>query len=285
MVRRHRHLRGADEVHLLTLDPVDVVGRLVQEPGAVHRPRLDHRRRDHLGEAVLTGVLVGKVDQRELELGARAGQEVEPRAGHLGAALDVDGAEHPAQLHVVARLEVELPGRTDGLEDRVVVLPAGRRLVGGQVGDRPESCLPLLLGGGLRRLRVLHLGGELLGLRQQRLLLVALRPLPAAAISLPSRFCSPRLASKVAIASRRAASAARARSTTSPERPRLAWAARTRSGSSRRIRGSIMVARLLVTRDGPHPRSRTPFAILAPATTPTPTPEGIPCSTVRAPRS
>ena len=53
-------------------------------------------------------VLVGEVDQRELELGADAGEEVEARAGHLGAALDVDRAEDLAELDVVARLEVEL---------------------------------------------------------------------------------------------------------------------------------------------------------------------------------
>ena len=85
----------------------------------------------------------------------------------------------------------------------------------------------------------------------------------ACGISLPSCFCSARLASKSAIASRRAVSAARARSTTSSDSPRLAWAARTRSGSSRRIRGSIMVQRLSAGRTGPHPSSRTPFAILA----------------------
>ena len=34
-----------------------------------------------------------------------AGEVVEPRAGHLGASLDVDGAEHPAELEVVAWLE------------------------------------------------------------------------------------------------------------------------------------------------------------------------------------
>ena len=43
--------------------------------------------------------------------GADAGEEVEARARHLGAALEVDGAEHPAELDVVARLEVELEAR------------------------------------------------------------------------------------------------------------------------------------------------------------------------------
>ena len=62
----------------------------------------------------------------------------------------------------------------------------------------------------------------------------------ACGICLPSCFCSARLDSKSAIAARRAESAERARSTTSSDSPRLAWAARTRSGSSRSTFGSIM---------------------------------------------
>ncbi len=51
--------------------------------------------------------------------------------------------------------------------------PAGVCSVG-QVGDREDGGLPGLLGLGLRGLGGLHLGGELLGAGQQRLLLVAL---------------------------------------------------------------------------------------------------------------
>ena len=105
MVRRQRHLRGADEVGVLPLDPVDVVGRLAEEAGALHRPRLDQRRRDHRGEPGRAGLVHRHVDQRELEVGADAGQVVEPRARDLRAALDVDRAEDPAELDVVARLE------------------------------------------------------------------------------------------------------------------------------------------------------------------------------------
>ena len=133
--------------------------------------------RDHLGEAGVAGLLHREVDQRELELGADAGEEVEARARHLGAALDVDGAEDPAELDVVARLEAlggEVARRADRLEHDVVVLAAGRRLVGGEVGDRQQRGLPGLLGLGLRGLGGLHLGGERLGARQQRLLLLAL---------------------------------------------------------------------------------------------------------------
>ena len=141
MVGRHRDLRRADEVEVLALDPVDVVGGLAEEAGALHRPRPDQRRRDHLDEAGVAGLLHRQVDQRQLELGADAGEEVEARARHLGAALDVDGAEHPAELDVVARLEAlggEVARRADRLEHGVVVLAAGRRRVVGEVGDRQD---------------------------------------------------------------------------------------------------------------------------------------------------
>ena len=218
MVGRHRHLRGADEVHVLALDPVDVVGRLAEEAGAVHRPRLDHRRRDHLGEAVLAGVLVGEVDQRELELGADAGEEVEPRARHLGAALDVDGAEDPAELDVVARLEVELARRADRLEHREVVLATGRRLVGGQVGDRPAArrATPARR----RSARPRPPSPRRRASWSARAAPASRRPAPAGSACRASS-ARARLASKAAIASRRAASAASARSTDVAGQPAL----------------------------------------------------------------
>ncbi len=178
MVGRHRHLRRADEVEVLALDPVDVVGGLAEEAGALHGARPDQRGRDHLGEAGVAGLLHREVDQGELELGADAGEEVEARARHLGAALHVDGAEHPAELDVVSWLEAlggEVARGADRLEHREVVLTAGRRLLVREVGDRQDRGLPGLLGLGLRGLRGLHLGRELLGPRQQCLLLLALR--------------------------------------------------------------------------------------------------------------
>ena len=175
MVRRHRDLRGTDQVEVLALDPVDVVGGLPEEAGALHGARLDQRRRDHLGEAGGAGLVHRHVDQGELELRADPGQEVEARARHLGAALEVDRAEHPAELDVVARLEVELRRRTDRLEHDEVVLAAGRCLVGRQVGDLHQRRAPGLLGLGLGGLGGLHLGREVLGPGQQRGLLVALR--------------------------------------------------------------------------------------------------------------
>ena len=60
------------------------------------------------------------VDQRELEQGTDPGEVVEARAADLGAALDVDRAEHLAELDVVAGGEAlggEVARRADVLED------------------------------------------------------------------------------------------------------------------------------------------------------------------------
>ena len=87
---------------------------------------------------------------------ADAGQVVEARAGHLRAAVDVDGAEHLAELDVVAGLEAlgrEVAGLADVLEHDEVVLAAGRRLVGGRVRDRHQRVAVGRLGLGLRRPR------------------------------------------------------------------------------------------------------------------------------------
>ena len=119
---------------------------------------------------------IAMFDQRELEVGAGTGEVVEPRAGDLRAAVEVDGAEDPAELDVVPRLEVELTRRPDVLEHHVVVLAPGRRLVGSGVGDRVDGVAPVLLGLGLRGLRGLHVGGQRLGAGQQLGLLVALGP-------------------------------------------------------------------------------------------------------------
>ena len=45
MVRRERHLGRADEVEVVLLEAVDVLGGLAEEPGALHRRRLHQHRR------------------------------------------------------------------------------------------------------------------------------------------------------------------------------------------------------------------------------------------------
>ena len=127
MVAGERHLRGADEVHVVGLDAVDVLRGLAEEAGALHRARQHEARRDHRGEAVLDGLLHREVEQRELEQRAVALEVEEARARHLGAALDVDGTEQLAELEMVARLEAlggEVARRADLLEDGEVLLAA-----------------------------------------------------------------------------------------------------------------------------------------------------------------
>ena len=94
------------------------------------------------------GLVHRHVDQRQLEVGPGAGEVVEPGAGDLRAAVDVDRAEHPAELDVVARLEPlggEVARLPDVLEHDEVVLAAGRGLLGRRVRDasgRPAGTPP-----------------------------------------------------------------------------------------------------------------------------------------------
>ena len=76
---------------------------------------------------MLHGLLHREVEQGELQQGARALEVEEARAGHLRAALDVDGAEQLAELEVVAWREAlggEVARRADLLEDGEVLLAA-----------------------------------------------------------------------------------------------------------------------------------------------------------------
>ena len=171
MVRRQRHLGGADQVEVVVGQVVDVLRGLAEEAGALHRGRLDQRRRDHQRQPVGRRGADRQVEQRQLQLGALAGEEVEPRARDLGAALDVDRAEQLTQLEVVARGEALGREVADGaalLEHDVVVLAADRDAVDDQVRhgleQQVEGGAGVLLGG----LGLLHLVGELLGPRQQR---------------------------------------------------------------------------------------------------------------------
>jgi hypothetical protein len=176
VVGRERHLRGADEVEVVVREPVDVRRGLAEEAGALHGARLHQGRRDHRGEAARDRLRHRHLYERELEQGTDPGEVVEPGAADLGSALDVDGAEQASELHVVARLEAlgrEVTWSADVLEDGVVVLPSGRSLLVGKVGQRELQLgepLPLLLLAGLSGL---DLHRQRAGLVEQRLLLRA----------------------------------------------------------------------------------------------------------------
>ena len=140
----------------------------------------------------------------------------------------------------------ELARRADGLEHDEVVLAAGRGLVGGDVGDRPMASSHSCLGLGLGGLGLLDLRGQRPW--PARAAPASPRPAPggSACRSPSARPAGPRTPRSPAAG---ASSAASARSTTSADRPRLAWAARTRSGSSRSSRGRSSRSRLVGGRE------------------------------------
>ena len=179
MVGGQRDLGGADQVQVVLLQVVDVVGGLAEEAGALHRGRTHQRRRDHRREAPLGRLRHGQVQQRDLQLRAGPGEEVEAGAGHLRPTLHVDRGQALGDLDVVLRLESlggEVARGADGLEHVEVVLAAGRDAVDDQVRELLEQLLEA--GSGLvhRDLGRLHLRRELLRPRQHGGLLVPLGP-------------------------------------------------------------------------------------------------------------
>jgi hypothetical protein len=172
VVGGERHLRGADQIEVVRLQPVDLAGVGTQEAGALHGGRLDQHRGDHRREAVLGRVRQCQLQQAELQQRTHPGQVVEPRARHLRAPLDVDRAEQLTQRQVVAGGVDRGPG-ADLAQHHEVLLAAVRRALLHQVryGQVGHSERAVGLGG--RRLGDLHLRGELLGTGDQRGLLFA----------------------------------------------------------------------------------------------------------------
>ena len=107
-----------------------------------------------------------ELQQAELQQRPGAGEEVEPRAGHLRAALHVDQAQRLPEFEVILRV-LDGPRFADGVEHHEVVLAAGRDAVDDHVRDRHVRCGESLFGLGLLRLGGLDLLGEFLGLLQQ----------------------------------------------------------------------------------------------------------------------
>ena len=132
-------------------------------------------------------------------------------------------------------------GRADVLEHDEVVLAAGRGLVGAEVGDRHHASLPGRLGLGLRRPR--RPSPRPAAPWCGRAAPASPRPGPAGPAC---RAASARPASRsnAAIAVRRRLVGRQRPVDTSADSPRLAWAARTRSGSSRSSAGVDHAARL-----------------------------------------
>ena len=110
MVAGEGDLRGPREVEVVGLEPVDPRRSGRPGTGAAHDLARAEGGRDHGDEAVLDGLVQREVHHRDLEPGADALEEVEPRPADPGAALHVDGVEGLAEREVVPGLEVEVRG-------------------------------------------------------------------------------------------------------------------------------------------------------------------------------
>lgn len=179
MVRGERDLGGADQVVVVLLQVVDVLRGLAEEARALHGARAHQGGGQHRRETGRGGLRDGGVDQRELQQRADAREVVEAGAGHLGAALDVDGAEQLAELQVVLGLEAlggEVTDRAVRLQDGEVLLAAHGYVGVDEVAELPQQLLRLFLGLVLCGVGGLDGGGQLTGLLQQHGLLVMRRP-------------------------------------------------------------------------------------------------------------
>ena len=104
VVAGQRHLGGADQIEVVGLEPVHLLGVRAEEPGARHDLGPHQHRRDDEREAVLGRQPHRELHQPELQQRARSGEEVEPRARNLGAALQVDQPQRLAELDVILRV-------------------------------------------------------------------------------------------------------------------------------------------------------------------------------------
>ena len=89
VVSREWHFGCSNEVHVVGVEAVDVLGSLPEKSRSLHRRRIDQRRWDDRNEPVLRRHVDREIDQRKLELSTNPSEVVEAAAGHLGAALDV----------------------------------------------------------------------------------------------------------------------------------------------------------------------------------------------------
>ena len=103
---RDRHLGGRDEPEVLLGVAVEIVAELGQVAGADQALAPDHIGRVDLDVAVLGRMQIQHIgDERALQARAPALQNVEARAGHLDAALEVDDVVPGPEVPVRLRLE------------------------------------------------------------------------------------------------------------------------------------------------------------------------------------
>ena len=180
VVAGQRDLARADQVQVVRGQAVDLVGVRAQEAGAGHDLRPHQGRGDHRREARLERGVHGQAEQGELQPGADAGEEVEPAAGDLGAALHVDRAQPLGHGQVVRHGAVraddalghQVADLADLAQHDVVVLAARGHARQDDVVDPAQRRVEGLLGRVDVGLRGLDVVGQLLGRGDQGGLLV-----------------------------------------------------------------------------------------------------------------
>ncbi|CAL2067135.1 protein of unknown function [Streptomyces murinus] len=175
VVRRERHLGGADQVEVVLVEVVDVLRGLAEEAGAGHRLRADQRRGQHRSEAGRGGLGHRRVHQGQLQQGADTGEEVEAGAGDLGAALDVDRAEQLPEFQMVLGFKALGTEVADGavrLQGDEVLLAADGDVGVDEVAEPEQQLMGLGVGRVALGVGGLDVGLELLGPLEQLGLLV-----------------------------------------------------------------------------------------------------------------
>ena len=156
--RRERHLRGPRQIQLVPLDAIDVDLFSREKARAVHRLLAHEHGRQHGHEAFRRQPVEGEAVERQLEQCDGAGPVSEAGAREPGTALHVDPALAADQIHVVARLEVELRRLADPANLlRVVVGLAVRCALVRRVRHAFQELTALRLGLGQFRLEALKL--------------------------------------------------------------------------------------------------------------------------------
>ena len=159
-----RHFGGADQIEVVRLQVIDLVGVRAEEARPRHHLRLHEGRRDRQGETVGLGKIRCRREQGEFEPRADAGEIVKTRPGHFCSPSHVDGANALGKIEVVFHGEIERRNISHVLEDDIVVLSAGGHPIDDDVRDQHAN--PLVFRVGLRGgvLELLHLRRQFLSL-------------------------------------------------------------------------------------------------------------------------
>ncbi len=139
---RHRHLRRRTQPEIVVVvrlvvaaaDTVGVLAELRELAGATHRLAGDRNRREQIRVPLFAVDVQHELDQGVFQSGARTLREVEPAAGDLRPALEVEDVQFLAQIVVWDNVVGHRPEAVEPLATAFdvvrLVVPRRHRLVG-----------------------------------------------------------------------------------------------------------------------------------------------------------